>query len=41
MPHAQPVLDEERAVEADEQHPEVDLAERSSSIVPVIFGHQK
>jgi hypothetical protein len=37
----QPVLDQERRVEADEQQPEVHLAQRSSSIRPVIFGHQK
>jgi hypothetical protein len=35
------VLDEEGGVEADEQQPEVDLAQRSSSMRPVSLGHQK
>jgi hypothetical protein len=39
--HAQPVLNQERDLEADEEQPEVDLPRRSSSILPVILGHQK
>jgi hypothetical protein len=35
------VLHQEGEVEAEEEHPEVDLAQRSSSIRPVILGHQK
>ena len=39
---AEPVLDQERHVEADEQGPEVPLARAVlSSIFPVNLGHQK
>jgi hypothetical protein len=35
------VLHQERGVEADEQQPEVDLAQPLVEHRPVIFGHQK
>ncbi len=38
---AEPVLHQERHVEADDGEPEVDLAQRSSIMRPVIFGNQK